>query len=173
MKNRDTPYLIAMLITCIVLIGSITYIALTTDISTPPSDRETEAATDEVVIPEFKDIPGQSIDCTICHMEPEKIPKHMNGGIYCAACHGSKIHDLHTSDSTVNLSCTYCHNPTTSVPERLPGHEIVCDTCHDPKDPLKPSFGGIIEIHIYRGYACDLCHVEDIQSMHEDLTLQK
>ncbi|RLG24269.1 hypothetical protein DRN85_07920 [Methanosarcinales archaeon] len=171
MKDRDTAYLIAMLITGIVLAGSIVYIALTTGTLTPTQEDRTEEGGGRVMIPEFKEIPEQSIDCKICHLKPEKIPEHMNGGAYCAACHGSDVHGLHTSDKTVNLSCRYCHNPTTYIPKRLPGDETVCDACHDPKDPLKPSYGGIIEIHIYRGYTCDLCHVEDIQSLHQDLIL--
>ncbi|RZB29220.1 MAG: hypothetical protein AEth_01362 [Candidatus Argoarchaeum ethanivorans] len=159
---KDTPYIITMVITGIILIASAAYIAATTNVFAPKN-----VTNPQIIIPEFEEIQEQTIECNICHKQPENLTRHKDGGNYCKACHGADLHDLHTSDKTVNLTCQYCHTDNAITPQRLPGHEIICDTCHNYDDPLKPSSGNIIDIHIKKGYTCDLCHIQDLQSLHE------
>lgn len=161
---KDTPYLAAMTITGILLIATTTYIATTTDAFTP---QNTTTPNITITIPRFEPIPEQSINCTLCHEAPENLEKHRSGGRYCRDCHGAELHKLHTSDETVNLTCQRCHIDNATVPRRLPGHSIICDTCHAYPDPLQPSYGNLITIHIKRGYTCDICHIQDIQSLHQ------
>ncbi len=159
---KDASYLITMAIAGIIFTATMVYIAATTNAFTPQN-----VTAPSITIPRFEEIPEQTIDCKICHEKPEDIIKHRNGGRYCTKCHGDDLHRLHTQEETVNLTCQYCHTEQGRIPRRLPGHESICDSCHGYPDPLQPSFGNLIDIHIKKGHTCDLCHVQDIQSLHE------
>ncbi|PWB52529.1 MAG: hypothetical protein C3F06_08220 [Candidatus Methanoperedenaceae archaeon] len=157
----DRNYFLAMLATWALLIVSIVYIAQTTDAFTPLN----KSASQEVKIPEFEVIPEQAIDCRICHKNPETLFKHINGGNYCSACHGLQVHDLHNKEN--GPDCMTCHIDNGKIPGKLPGHTIVCDSCHGYPDALSPSFGNLITIHVARGHPCDTCHIQDIASLHK------
>ncbi len=160
---NDKNYLITMTLTGIVLTAILIYLAETTDAFTSQNN----TAREEVQIPRFEAIPEQTIDCTLCHRQPENLTKHIMGGNYCGECHGTELHDLHLKDATSNLTCYTCHGSRATVPERLPEHPAICDTCHACPDPISPSYGNLITIHITRGYACDICHVQDLESLHK------
>lgn len=161
---NDKSYLILMALTGIFLAASIVYLAGTTDVF----KLQNMTAKEEIHIPIFEEIPGQKIDCKLCHIQPENLTKHIKGGDYCGACHGTELHSLHIKDTTANLTCTTCHGSShQTIPEKLPDHSSICDTCHGYPDPLQPSFGNMITIHVTRGYTCDVCHVQDIQSLHK------
>jgi hypothetical protein len=140
------------------------YLAGTSDILVPKNDIEV----DEVFIPEFEPILEQTTDCKICHIKPEKVTKHIHGGDYCEPCHGNELHNIHIKDASTNISCVVCHFGESFLPEKLPDHTSVCDTCHGYPDPVQPSYGNIITIHATRGHACTICHIQDIQTLHED-----
>lgn len=159
---NDKNYVITMALVGMVLIASLIYLAETTDAFTSQNNTVRE----EIRIPEFEAIPEQTIDCTLCHKQPEKLTKHIMGGNYCAACHGTELHDLHKKETTP-LTCITCHGSNATVPKRLPEHPTICDTCHGYPDPLSPSYGNLITIHITRGYTCDICHIQDLQSLHK------
>lgn len=159
----DKNYLKIMLLAGIFLVVSLIYLAETTD----AFRSQNNTASEEIQIPKFESIPEQTIDCVFCHINPEKLTKHINGGNYCVACHGSELHNLHIKDTTSKLTCKTCHRSNQLIPEKLPGHTIICDTCHGYPEPLQPSYGNIITIHKTRGYTCDICHIQDIQSIHE------
>ncbi len=160
---NDKSYLIIMALIGIFLTASIVYLAGTTDVFR----LQNKTAKEEVQIPIFEAIPEQKIDCKLCHTQPENYTKHIKGGDYCGACHGTELHSLHIKDTTANLTCTTCHGSSQAIPEKLPDHASICDTCHGFPDPLQPSFGNLITIHITRGYTCDVCHIQDIQSLHK------
>ena len=159
---KDKSYIIIIVITGILLTSGIVFMAFTTDIFSPRNETDTE----EIIIPEFEPIPEQTIDCEICHIYPEKEKKHIEGGIYCEPCHGAELHDLHIQENTANISCIICHGLEPVIPEKLPGHDKICDTCHGHPDAIQPSYGNIITIHTTRGYSCTICHIQDIQTIH-------
>ncbi len=158
----ERSYLITMLLAGIFLTGSLIYLAETTD----AFKSQNNTVREEIQIPIFEAIPEQTIDCRLCHIHPENLTRHINGGNYCAACHGTLLHSLHIKDTTSSLTCNTCHGSNQAIPEKLPGHPVICDACHGYPDPLQPSYGNIITIHITRGFTCDVCHVQDIQSLH-------
>ncbi len=162
---NDKNYIITMALSGMLLIVSLVHLAGTTDAFIPKNNTVQE----KIQIPEFEAIPEQTIECTLCHKQPENIIKHINGGNYCASCHGIELHDLHKKSSKPDLTCKTCHRNSTAVeiPEKLQDHETICDTCHGYPDPLSPSFGNLITIHVTKGHTCDICHVQDIGSLHK------
>lgn len=161
---KDRNYIIIIALTAILLMLGLLYLAGTSDILVPKNDIEV----DEVFIPEFEPILEQTTDCKICHIKPEKVTKHIHGGDYCEPCHGNELHNIHIKDASTNISCVVCHFGESFLPEKLPDHTSVCDTCHGYPDPVQPSYGNIITIHATRGHACTICHIQDIQTLHED-----
>ncbi len=158
---NDRNYLRIMVVTGLFLIVSMAYIAQTTDVFTPMN----KSTSQEIKIPEFEAIPEQTIDCKLCHKKPETLVKHTLGGYYCSACHGTDLHELHNTEN--GPDCKACHGDEGKIPKKLPGHTIICDSCHGYPDALSPSSGNLITIHGARGYPCDICHIQDIESMHK------
>jgi hypothetical protein len=158
---NDRNYFLIMVVNGLFLIVSIVYISQTTDAFTPLND----SISQEIEMPEFEAIPEQSIDCRICHKAPETLVNHALGGNYCTACHGTDLHDLHKKEN--GYDCRTCHGNEEKIPEKLSGHTMVCDSCHGYPDPLSPSYGNLITIHVARGHTCDICHIQDLQSLHQ------
>lgn len=117
----------------------------------------------------------ETIKCELCHDKPipaKDLPPHVNGGKLCINCHGSQVHNIHIGTGTVNLDCGTCHGSPPKIPvvEKGvgPGHYSVCEKCHaPPPDPLQPSFGNLVIIHLSRGKYCTNCHGADIGVIHE------
>ncbi len=154
-----------MALSGILLILSLIHLAGTTDAF---ASRDI-AVVENIQVPEFEAIPEQTIDCTLCHKQPENLTKHMNGGNFCPACHGTELHELHKKSTKPELTCKACHGNSTAIeiPQKLPGSDTICNTCHGFPDPLTPSYGNLITIHIARGHTCDVCHIQDLQSLHK------
>jgi hypothetical protein len=113
----------------------------------------------------------QTIKCELCHINPQDLPPHLNGGKYCVNCHGNQVHTIHIGPGTVNLQCQTCHGNPPTVPTVKkgtgPGSYSVCEQCHaPPPDSLKPSNGNLIVIHLSRGKYCTNCHGTDIGAIH-------
>ncbi len=113
-----------------------------------------------------------TIKCELCHLNPENINQHVNGGKFCANCHGSQVHNIHIGENTVNLDCKTCHGMPPKIPRvekgAGPGHYIVCENCHaPPPNSLNASLGNLIIIHLSRGKYCTNCHGLDIGKIHE------
>jgi hypothetical protein len=113
----------------------------------------------------------ETIKCELCHVNPQDIIPHVNGGKYCINCHGSQVHNIHIGPGTVGLSCETCHGFPPTIPTvekgQGPGHYIICENCHaSPPDSLKPSLGNLIVIHLSRGKYCTNCHGTDISAIH-------
>jgi hypothetical protein len=138
----DRNYFLTMVVTGFFLIVSIVYIAQTTYAFTPLN----KSISQEIKIPEFEAIPEQTVDCGLCHKNPETLFKHTNGGNYCSACHGMELHDLHKKEN--GPDCKTCHGDDGKIPAILPGHTIVCDSCHGYPDALSPGYGNLITIHV-------------------------
>ena len=162
----DKNYLSMIAFVGILLIFSVVYLAETTDIFVDKADNVEQ----EVIIPEFEAIPDQTINCNVCHVNPENRAKHINGSNYCGACHGTGIHDLHMQkllDTSDNFECLTCHGGDPIIPQKLPDSLSICGSCHGYPNPSDPSYGNIITIHMTRGYTCDICHIQDIQTIHK------
>jgi hypothetical protein len=160
---KDQHYILVTIVVGIILIISIFYLAKTSDILASPD----ETGSVEIIIPTFESIPEQTMDCKLCHIHPETLTNHMDGGEYCLKCHESDIHNIHLKDNTNDSICNACHGNNQTIPKPLPDHTVICDTCHDYPNPSQPSYGNIITIHMTRGYSCTICHIQDIQNLHE------
>ncbi len=108
------------------------------------------------------------IKCTICHTKAPNYSPHANGGKLCGNCHGWDPHKIHVGAGTINLDCRTCHGepPNIVVPQPMEEGRTVCENCHAYPDPLKPSYGNLINIHIPRGKYCTNCHGTDVASLH-------
>jgi hypothetical protein len=115
----------------------------------------------------------EGIQCENCHMNPtrEYVPQaisvrgHVEGGKYCNNCHGSKVHDIHIGQGTINLDCKTCHGIPPTIPKAEEGH-VVCENCHGYPNPLEPSYGNLVDIHLSRGIYCINCHTEGFLNIH-------
>ncbi|MCZ7356114.1 MAG: hypothetical protein O8C66_07165 [Candidatus Methanoperedens sp.] len=110
--------------------------------------------------------------CEGCHMSGKpSIPQaltvtpHVNGGAYCLICH--KIsHEVHPINK--NVTCEKCHGTSPTKPVYINGN-ISCNNCHDYPDPLLPSKGNLITIHIPRGVTCSSCHTDECTKCHAEV----
>ena len=136
-------------------------------ISTPSEPPKSgERASSGVKNDESGSTPEEGIRCENCHLnkkrgyvpQADKVKPHTEGGKYCYNCHGSKVHEIHIGEGTINLDCKTCHG----VPPKVPD----CGGCHGYPDPLKPSNGNLINIHMPRGVYCTKCHAEGFLNIH-------
>ncbi len=112
-------------------------------------------------------LPSESdVKCEICHENPETIPKMAKGGKICSLCHGAQVHSIHEKRIQQNkTTCATCHGFPPTVPKADPGG-TVCEKCMGFPDPLSPSNGNLVNIHIPRGVYCTRCHTERISQIH-------
>ncbi|MEM0203408.1 MAG: hypothetical protein QXO16_06140 [Archaeoglobaceae archaeon] len=102
--------------------------------------------------------------CDTCHKHANLYSSHLEGGKYCARCHG-EIHEIH------DFSCETCHvkKPLTILCHAAPSDaqiltpppekNAVCENCHI----------NIVEVH---NGDCQSCHVEDINKIHAKANLR-
>lgn len=166
MAIENKNYVMIMVVAGILLTVYLIYLAGSTGAFTPIN-----TTIEEIVIPEFESIPEQTVDCKLCHIRPESLSKHVEGGKYCGGCHECDIHDLHLAVLTDTFTCDTCHGSNQTIPQKLPEHIVICDTCHNYPDPSQPSYGNLLTIHIPRGHTCNLCHIQDLQSLHKTALL--
>ncbi|WP_456369825.1 hypothetical protein [Geoglobus sp.] len=109
------------------------------------------------------------VECTVCHTKSTDYKPHINGGQYCANCHGSNPHTIHVGPGTINLDCSICHGPPDNIqiPEPIEEGRSVCENCHAYPDATKPSYGNLVNIHLPRGKYCTVCHGTDISGLHK------
>ena len=191
-KNSKVPIYIAILV-AIILIAAGAYFVLGGTSKMIPEDndngkettpvqtaKETTLAPKETTIKTAGETPApvtaapkvETIKCELCHKDSQNLIPHINGGKLCVTCHGSQVHNIHIGQGTVGLECSACHGspPITPVVDKTgegPGHYSVCENCHGaPPDPLKPSFGNLVTIHLSRAKYCTNCHAADIGVIH-------
>ena len=74
----------------------------------------------------------------------------------------------------MNLECAVCHGTgaefRTGEDFRQEAAEMPaktsCELCHDPTDPVKPSYGNLVNVHIPRDKPCTVCHDKPINELH-------
>ena len=77
------------------------------------------------------------------------------------------MHEIHIGEGTINLDCKTCHGVPPKVPKAEEGH-VVCEVCHGFPNPLEPSNGNLVNIHLPRGKYCTNCHGLDLAKMHAE-----
>lgn len=112
-------------------------------------------------------LPKESdVKCEICHENPETLPKMAKGGKLCSLCHGAQVHSVHEKGLQQNkTTCKTCHGFPPTVPKADPGG-TVCEKCMGFPDPLSPSGGNLVNIHLSRGIYCTRCHTDKISQIH-------
>jgi hypothetical protein len=188
-KDSKVPIYIAIIV-ALLLVGAGAYVVLrspsddsppvktpvqtakeTPERTTSPGVTSSGTATVTTSPPRVEPTTVATIKCELCHVKPEELKPHVQGGKYCINCHGSQVHNIHIGPGTVGLNCDTCHGfpPTIPTVEKGegPGHYIICENCHaPPPDSLKPSLGNLIVIHLSRSKYCTNCHGTDISAIH-------
>lgn len=162
MKKLILIFLLILSIGCIEYNQS-TQPQTATPISTPTPIVATQTP---VVAPSLE----LEIKCDMCHKNSENLTPHVGGGQYCEYCHGlqEKVHKIHTGEDTKNVDCSKCHgNPPTRPKPRY--GLVVCEDCHGYPDPLTPSYGNLVNIHLPHGVYCTNCHGYNIYQIHENV----
>jgi hypothetical protein len=108
------------------------------------------------------------VNCGDCHKRATEYVDHINGEQYCSRCHGTDPHVIHVGAGTIDLDCEVCHGGVEAImiPEKGPGG-TTCELCHAPDNPVKPSEGNLVNIHIPRGKYCTVCHDEPLVNYHK------
>jgi hypothetical protein len=118
-----------------------------------------------------------AISCDMCHkrVATVELAAHVEGGQSCmgtslGSCHSAEKYggpdaDVHTVHPP-EVTCRQCHivDGELVVPET--GTFSSCEMCHGYPNPLDPSEGRLVEIHLDRGRDCQVCHVGEISEVH-------
>ncbi len=115
--------------------------------------------------------------CDMCHKTEStaNLEAHVKGGLLVNGkpgcfdywgCHGvgnATVHTVHPPEE----GCVACHGKreAPAIPPTGPGG-TTCEECHGSPDPLKPSEGRLVEIHLERGKDCTVCHIGEISEIH-------
>jgi len=117
-----------------------------------------------------------ALSCDMCH-EREKttnLEAHVKGGLLVNGrpgcfdywgCHGranATVHTVHPAE----VGCVACHGKIPTIPQKGPGG-TTCEQCHGTPNPLEPSQGNLVNIHLSRGKDCQVCHVGEISEIHK------
>lgn len=186
-KDSKVPIYIAIIV-ALLLVAAGAYVVLRGSTEEPPvgttpvpttkvtpekttSPGATPSGTVAAATPRVEPPKMETIKCELCHVKPEEIKPHVNGGKYCINCHGSQVHNIHIGQGTIGLQCDTCHGFPPKIPTvekgEGPGHYIVCENCHAaPPNSLQPSVGNLIVVHLSRNKYCTNCHGTDVGSIH-------
>ncbi len=115
--------------------------------------------------------------CDMCHKTEStaELQAHVKGA---QSCMGSEIGDCHSgekyggADANVHtihpasaVGCAGCHGKIPTIPQNGP-QGTSCEQCHGLPNPLDPSEGRLVEVHLERGRDCAVCHVGEISQIH-------
>lgn len=124
--------------------------------------------------PECPEVPAGAVDCGACHAEATDYVAHVKGGRTdapgrnCFSCHTSDVHGIHVGEGTIQLNCDVCHVGSAGTFEKPTAEppDTTCEQCHDPVNPVEPSNGNLVTIHLGRDRPCTVCHTEDLNVVH-------
>lgn len=116
-----------------------------------------------------------AVSCDMCHerKKTSDLEKHVKGGLMVNGkpgcfdywgCHGigdATVHTVHPPE----VGCSACHGKIPTIPQTGPGGTS-CEMCHGMPNPLEPSEGRLVEIHLERGRDCQVCHIGEISEIH-------
>ncbi|RLG34670.1 hypothetical protein DRN97_01815 [Methanosarcinales archaeon] len=116
-----------------------------------------------------------TVSCDMCHQKEHtaNLKAHVKGGLLVNGrpgcfdywgCHGvanATVHTVHPPE----VGCVACHGKIPTIPQKGPGG-TTCEQCHGTPNPLEPSEGRLVEIHLNRGKDCTVCHVGEISEIH-------
>jgi hypothetical protein len=118
-----------------------------------------------------------AVSCDICHVRAStvELSVHVEGGQSCMGtaigpCHsaekyGGENADVHTVHPA-EVTCRQCHMQDGKLVIPETGTYSSCELCHGYPNPLDPSNGRLVEIHLDRGRDCQVCHVGEISEIH-------
>ncbi len=154
-----------------------------------PTEKSEEAPTPEAVSPVVTPAPTPeeelptklptktATSCDMCHKTERtaNLKAHVEGEKSCmgsgiGSCHSGEKYggadaNVHTIHPPEAVGCAGCHGKIPSIPEKGPGG-TTCEMCHGLPNPLEPSEGRLVEIHLGRGRDCTVCHVGEISEIH-------
>jgi hypothetical protein len=137
-----------------------------------PTPKVTPAPT-----PTFAPVVEAAISCDICHIRTStvELEAHREGGQSCMGsvlgpCHSAgqyggpnaTVHTVHPPEVT----CRQCHIVAGELVIPQTGKFSSCEACHGYPNPLDPSDGRLVEIHLDRGKDCQTCHAGEISEIH-------
>jgi len=150
---------------------------------TPMKPTATPSAT-PTAKPTATPIVEMKTSCDMCHKTEStaNLEAHVKGGLLvngkpgcfnyagvpslASGCHGVGNATVHTVHPSEKAGCVACHGKEApSIPATGPGG-TTCELCHDKGNPLKPSEGRLVEIHLERGKDCTVCHIGEISQIH-------
>jgi hypothetical protein len=116
--------------------------------------------------------------CEMCHKAESTadLSAHVEGGQSCfgtsklSPCHSAEKYggadaDVHTVHPP-EVTCRQCHMVEGKLVIPETGKYSSCEACHGYPNPLDPSDGRLVEIHLDRGRDCTVCHVGEISQIH-------
>ena len=118
-----------------------------------------------------------AMSCDMCHVRAStvELAAHAEGGKSCMGtalgpCHsaekyGGEDADVHTVHPA-EVTCRQCHIQDGKMVIPQKGTYSSCELCHGYPNPLEPSDGRLVEIHLDRGRDCQVCHVGEISQIH-------
>ncbi len=115
------------------------------------------------------------VSCDMCHKREQtaNLEAHVKGGLLVKGkpgcfnywgCHGvanATVHTVHPPE----VGCAACHGKIPTIPQKGPGGTS-CEMCHGMPNPLEPSEGRLVDIHLERGKDCQVCHIGEISEIH-------
>lgn len=122
-------------------------------------------------------VAAAAVGCDMCHKTEAtaELTAHVEGEKSCMGseigpCHTAEkyggdeanVHTIHPSEA---VGCAGCHGKIPTIPPDGPGGTS-CEECHGTPNPLEPSEGRLVEIHLDRGRACTVCHTGEISEIH-------
>jgi len=172
--------LFVAVIAAVVVIGAIT--GCVEEEVTPTPTPTPEVLPPEVTptpTPEVKPPVEMKTSCEMCHKTDStaNLKAHTEGGLLVNGkpgcfnyedwhgCHGIGDATVHTVHPSEKVGCVACHGKIPTVPQEGPGGTS-CEMCHGMPNPLEPSEGRLVEIHLERGRDCTVCHVGEISEIH-------
>ena len=178
MRKKMDRKLVGAIIVAVLAIGAI---AGCVDVEEPAP--EVTPTPTEVTPPEVTPTPtplpavAAVVSCDICHVKEAtvELSAHVEGGKSCfgtalGPCHSAEkyggpdatVHTVHPPEVT----CRQCHIVEGELTIPTTGKYTSCEVCHAVPNPLKPSDGRLVEIHVERGRDCQVCHVGEISEVH-------
>lgn len=148
------------------------------EVTPTPETTPTPKVTPEATPAPTPAVAVEGISCDFCHIRELVVEKsgHVEGEQSCMGskygpCHSAEkyggtdanVHTIHPSEA---VGCVACHGKIPTIPQTGPGGTS-CEMCHGMPNPLKPSEGRLVEIHLERGRDCQVCHVGEIADLHK------
>lgn len=178
MRKKMDRKLVGAIIVAVLVIGAIAGCVEEPVSEVTPTPEATPTPT-EVTPSEVTPTPlpaaAAAVSCDMCHerVKTSNLEAHVKGGLLVNGkpgcfdywgCHGvanATVHTVHPPE----VGCAACHGKIPTIPSEGPGG-TTCEMCHGMPNPIEPSEGRLVEIHLNRGRDCQVCHIGEISEIH-------